>query len=66
AEAWILAGGAHHTCYSLSLTTEYLEDFAEMFDIETLVIDKNTNIRDFKNQIRWNEAYYHLSQGFMG
>ncbi|WP_020527595.1 L-arabinose isomerase [Flexithrix dorotheae] len=66
AEAWILAGGAHHTCYSLSLTTEYLEDFAEMFDIETLVIDKNTNIRDFKNQIRWNEAYYHLSNGFMG
>jgi SSS family solute:Na+ symporter len=28
--AWILAGGAHHTCYSQNLTTEYMADFAEM------------------------------------
>jgi L-arabinose isomerase len=28
--AWILAGGAHHTCYSQNLTSEHLQDFAEM------------------------------------
>ena len=31
---WILAGGAHHTGYAPSLTSEHLEDFAEMAGIE--------------------------------
>ncbi|MGI9544566.1 MAG: L-arabinose isomerase, partial [Cyclobacteriaceae bacterium] len=44
ATAWILAGGAHHTCYSQSLTAEYLEDFAEMAGIEYLPIDNETRI----------------------
>ena len=60
AEAWILAGGAHHTVFSKSITTEFIEDFAEIADIELLVIDDHTDIRDFKNQIRWNEVYYHF------
>ena len=47
--AWILAGGAHHTGYSQNLTTEYLEDFAEMAGIEFLVIDEDTKLRTFKN-----------------
>src|SRR5690606_28581588 len=34
--AWILAGGAHHTCYSQNLGSECLEDFAEMAGIEFL------------------------------
>ncbi len=58
AAAWIHAGGAHHTGFSLSLTTEHMEDFAEMADIEFLVIDKNTDLRSFKNEIRWNDAAY--------
>lgn len=60
--AWILAGGAHHTVYSQALTTEFLEDFAELAGIELLVIDKNTNLRDFKDKLNANEAYYHLFQ----
>jgi L-arabinose isomerase len=60
ATAWILAGGSHHTVYSQSLKTELIEDFAEIADLELLVIDKNTNLRDFKNTLRWNEVYYHL------
>jgi len=56
--AWILAGGAHHTCYSQNLTSEHLSDFAEMAEIEFLVIDKNTNLHQFKNEIRWNESVY--------
>jgi len=56
--AWILAGGAHHTCYSQNLTSEHLSDFAEMAEIEFLVIDKNTNLHQFKNEIRWNECAY--------
>jgi L-arabinose isomerase len=56
--AWILAGGAHHTCYSQNLTAEHMEDFAEMAGIEYVLIGKNTTLYDFKNQLRWNEMYY--------
>ncbi|MDR6369833.1 L-arabinose isomerase [Chryseobacterium bernardetii] len=58
AEAWILAGGAHHTCYSENISAEQLEDFAEIARIESLVIDEDTRMRDFKNTLRWNEMYY--------
>src|SRR5690606_1985432 len=62
ATAWILAGGAHHTVYSQAITTEFMEDFADIAGIELLVIDDKTNIRDFKDKINANEAYYHLFQ----
>ncbi len=63
AAAWILAGGAHHTCYSQNLSTEYLADFAEMAGIEYIQIDKDTKIPSFKKELRWNELYYHLENG---
>ncbi|MBI1782665.1 MAG: L-arabinose isomerase [Sphingobacteriales bacterium] len=47
--AWILAGGAHHTCYSQNLTSEHMEDFADMAGIEFVKIGKNTDIYQFKN-----------------
>lgn len=56
--AWIYAGGAHHTCYSQNLTSEHLEDFAAMANIEFVLIDKNTNLYSLKNELRWSEAYY--------
>lgn len=56
--AWILAGGAHHTCYSQNLTSEHLEDFADMAGIEFALIDKKTDLRNFKNELRWNDAAY--------
>lgn len=65
ATAWIMAGGAHHTVYTQALTTEFIEDFAEMAGIELLVIDKNTTLRQFKDQIHANEVYYHLFENRM-
>ncbi len=56
--AWILAGGAHHTCYSQNLTKNHLQDFAEMAGIEMVLIGDGTKIYDFKNQLRWSEVYY--------
>jgi L-arabinose isomerase len=56
--AWILAGGAHHTCYSQNLTSEYMEDFAEMAGIEFVKIGKSTDLTQFKNELRWNEIAY--------
>lgn len=62
ATSWILSGGAHHTVYTQALTTEFMEDFADIAGIELLVIDERTSIRDFKDKINANEAYYHLFQ----
>ena len=56
--AWLYAGGAHHTCYSQNLSSEHLEDFAEMIGIEYVRIGKNTDLYSFKNELRWNEIYY--------
>ena len=60
---WILAGGAHHTGYSYSVTTEMLEDFATIAGIELAVINADTRLGDFKQTLRCNEVYYHLAQG---
>jgi len=61
--AWIYAGGAHHTGYSYSVTTEHLRDFAELAGIEIVVIDEETKLEAFRNELRWNEVYWHLSPG---
>ena len=60
--AWIIAGGAHHTCYSQNLTAEHLEDFADIAKIEYVLIGKNTNLYQFKNELRWSEVYYQLNK----
>ncbi|XWW44292.1 L-arabinose isomerase [Fibrella sp. USSR17] len=56
--AWILAGGAHHTVYSQNLNTDQIEDFADIFGVELVVIDGDTNLRQLKNELRWSESYY--------
>jgi L-arabinose isomerase len=61
--AWIHAGGAHHTGYSYSVTTEMLEDFATIAGIETVVIGPDTTLPQLKQDLRTNEVYYHLAQG---
>ncbi len=62
--AWILAGGAHHTGFSLSLTSEHMEDFAAMAGVEFLLIDKNSTLSEVKKELKWNDFYYHLAGAF--
>ncbi len=57
-EAWILAGGAHHTVFSHALTLDDMRLFAELNDIELTVIDNDTRLPAFKDALRWNEVYY--------
>jgi L-arabinose isomerase len=63
AAAWILAGGAHHTSFSQALKAEHLQDFADMADIEVLLINRATQLAEFKKEIRWNDMYYLLAKG---
>jgi L-arabinose isomerase len=58
AAAWIYAGGAHHTCFSQTLTPEYLDDFAEMAGMECVLIDEGTKLRQFKRELSWSAVVY--------
>jgi len=58
AEAWILAGGAHHTAFSYDLSAEQMGDWADSMGIEAIYIDKDTTIRTIKNELRWNSISY--------
>lgn len=60
AAAWIYAGGAHHTGFSQALTSEHLEDFSDIAGLEFLPIDASTDLRQFRNELRWNDAAYLL------
>jgi L-arabinose isomerase len=62
-EAWLTAGGPHHTVLSTALTTEHLWDLAEMAGTELVVIGEHTDTRRFTQELRWNQAYYRLAQG---
>jgi len=60
AEAWILAGGAHHSVLSYSLTAENMRDWAAMMDIEFVHIGADTKIEDFEKELLWNDIAYKL------
>ena len=62
--AWILAGGAHHTGFSYGVTAEMLEDFATIAGIEFIKIGDETTLPAFKQDLRNNDVYYYLAQGF--
>jgi L-arabinose isomerase len=62
AAAWIYAGGAHHTGFSQALTAQHLQDFADMAGIESLCINSDTCLEEFRKELRWNDVYYFLSR----
>ena len=62
-EAWLAAGGAHHTVLTRAIDPEPIVDFAEMAGIELLLIDETTTVPAFRRELRWNQAYHHLARG---
>ena len=62
---WIHAGGAHHTGFSQAVTTEMLEDFAAIAGLEIVIIDADTRVRQFKQELAWNDAAYGLKSGWV-
>lgn len=57
-ECWILSGAGHHNTFTTQIDFETLEFWAEMINIELLKIDEETTVSNFRNQDRWNRAYY--------
>jgi len=63
AEAWLMAGAAHHTVLTTQLGVDVFADFAEIARTELLVIDESTTPRRFADELRWNQVWFHLAQG---
>ncbi len=61
AEAWLIAGASHHTVLTTAVGREALADFADMARVELLLIDANTDVRSFANEVRWNQIYWRMS-----
>ncbi|MEU8271403.1 L-arabinose isomerase [Sphaerisporangium sp. NPDC049002] len=64
AESWLTAGAPHHTVLSAAVGAEELTDLADMLGVELVLIDADTTSRRFSQELRWNQAYYRLAQGF--
>jgi L-arabinose isomerase len=54
-QAWLLAGGAHHTSFSQAVTPEQLEDLAGMLGVEHVRIGHGTDIAALKKELRLND-----------
>ena len=54
----------YHTGFSQAVTVEMLEDFADIAGIELVLINEETNLRCFKQELRCNEVFYGLRSGW--
>ena len=59
-EAWIYAGGAHHSVLSYGLTAEIMRDWAEIMDIEFIHIGEHTKINDLRRELNYNDIIWKL------
>ncbi|MBG9785861.1 L-arabinose isomerase [Shouchella lehensis] len=57
-EAWIYAGGAHHTVLSYEITKEQLTDWSSLMGVECLVIGKESSTEQIRKELFWNEKSY--------
>ncbi|WP_067929099.1 L-arabinose isomerase [Alicyclobacillus shizuokensis] len=60
AEAWIYAGGAHHTVFSYEVTAEQVQDFADILGVECVTIDQHTNPQELRTRLRLDDAAWKL------
>ena len=60
AEAWILAGGAHHCVISYTVTAEQLRDWANIMGIEFVHITKDLDLDAFKDQLMLSDIAWKL------
>ncbi len=57
-EAWIRAGGTHHSVISYDLTAEHMADFAEIMGIEFVHIGADTTIGDLKTKLAMGDIIW--------
>lgn len=57
---WITVGGAHHTVLTYDATSQMLEDWTEMMDIEFVHLTENTTSEELKKELRVNDLLWKL------
>jgi L-arabinose isomerase len=60
AEAWMYAGGSHHSVLSYALTAEELRDWAEIMQVEFIHIGEKTCINELRRELTWNDLVWKL------
>jgi L-arabinose isomerase len=61
-QAWLLAGGAHHTSFSRAVSAEQLDDLAGMLGVEYVRIGHDTNLATLKKELRGNDAAFRVAR----
>ena len=62
-EAWMLAGGAHHSALSYAVGAEELEDWAEMLGVECVRIGAGTDVAALKRGLAVEDAVRRIRTG---
>jgi L-arabinose isomerase len=57
-EAWLSAGGPHHSVLSCALGLDAVTDLANMAGIELFAIDGGSTLPQLLNELRWNDRAY--------
>lgn len=57
-ESWIYAGGAHHSVFSFEVTADQLYEYANMTEIECIIIDKDTSVRQLRNELKLGQMFW--------
>jgi L-arabinose isomerase len=57
-EAWLAAGGPHHTVFTAALGLDAIADLATIAGVELLAIDSSARLPQLLNELRWNETSY--------
>lgn len=60
AQAWIMAGGAHHSVLSYDVTAEMMHDWAAMMGIEFVHITADTTIEGIEKELFFNDVAYKI------
>lgn len=59
-EAWISAGGAHHTVLSYDVTAEQMKDFANVMKIEFVHINEKTTVESLEEKLMMADIMWKL------
>jgi L-arabinose isomerase len=62
AEAWIRAGGAHHTVLCYDLNAVHFIDFARIIGIECVHIGAHTKLADLERQLLVGDLLWNLKR----
>jgi L-arabinose isomerase len=62
AQAWIEAGGGHHSAFCQAVTSEEWEDFGRMAGLEVIRLGADLDLRRLRDELRWNDIAFAIGR----